>query len=263
MNSYNPQIRAQQMAAQREATDAAAHHLPGAAPAAGPAIEPKGVLKFQDAVIDHAAELRGAITETLFVYGANGKAGLALDYLQAVLDAGHLGVTEQPQSRMDADSGAACLPLTAQQADKMAAGADPFRIDARRQVLREATGIVGPTILAPAIDDQFGGGIYAGPTEIDGKPAHLILLADEIYGVDWDAAMKWAASIGGSLPTRSEQRLLFANQKVVFKENWYWSCEQRADRPTSAWGQYFGIGNQYSDLKSCCEFARAVRRLPV
>ncbi|SFM64105.1 hypothetical protein [Rugamonas rubra] len=64
MNSYNPQIRAQQLAAQREATDAAAHHLPGAAPAAGPAIEPKGVLKFQDTALDHAAELRGAMAQT-------------------------------------------------------------------------------------------------------------------------------------------------------------------------------------------------------
>jgi hypothetical protein len=119
MNSYNPQIRAQQLAAQRKATDAAAHHLPGAAPAAGPASEPKGVLKFQDTVIDHAAKLRGAIAQTLQLFDAIGGARQALDYLRAVQEAGYLGAADQPQSRMDAGSGPACSPLTAQQVDKI------------------------------------------------------------------------------------------------------------------------------------------------
>ncbi len=115
MNSYNPQIHAQLLAAQREATDAAARHLS----AAGLSIDSKGFLKFQDTALDHAAELRGAMAQTRLVF--EGEAGVlqALDYLQAVLDAGHLRATDQPQSRMDTGSGPASSPLTAQQVSKI------------------------------------------------------------------------------------------------------------------------------------------------
>lgn len=311
MNSYNPQTLTQLLATQREAIDAAARHLTGAAPAASH--DPNA----QQVGADHFIKLRDAVAKTRHAFQGDVGAARALEYLQALLEdaylggiekagaqevwgifnAGHLGATAGLQTCMDAASGPARSPLTAELPEDLAA--QPPVQAALLQVLSSAiaqaqirqvdaavaataatkafmaglaefalaqektAGVAGTTSPAPAIGDQFGGRIYAGTTEIDGKPAHLILLDGEIYGVDWDAAMKWAASIGGSLPTRREQRLLFANQKVAFKENWYWSCEQRADRPTSAWGQYFSIGNQYSDIKSCCEFARAVRRLPV
>jgi len=96
----------------------------------------------------------------------------------------------------------------------------------------------------------------------DGEPSyHLILLDGEAEDVSWDDAKVWATTIGGELPTRREQSLLYANLKEEFQGAWYWSGEQSESYSDDAWGQDFGDGDQ-NDYRKDLEFrARAVRRL--
>jgi len=99
----------------------------------------------------------------------------------------------------------------------------------------------------------------------DGESSyHLILLPEDKDGGKWQAAMDWAKSIGGELPTRREQSLLFANLKEEFQEQWYWSSVQHASYDDYAWSQTFSLGTQGSSGKdgNSCR-ARAVRRLVI
>jgi hypothetical protein len=115
----------------------------------------------------------------------------------------------------------------------------------------------------PAIDIELKAGErYSGLVlNADGTPSHhLILLPDQAEDVTWQAAKDWAAEIGGELPTRQEQSLLFANLKAEFLERLYWSGEAYSER--SAWCQYFGNGTQDNGSRRYNELcARAVRRL--
>ena len=90
-----------------------------------------------------------------------------------------------------------------------------------------------------AIGAAFGGGIYAGISRgVDGAPdQHLVLMPGEAVDVDWEAAGAFAASVGGELPTRAEQALLYANLKDQFEPRWYWSGD--AGRPLSRVGSGF------------------------
>ncbi len=105
------------------------------------------------------------------------------------------------------------------------------------------------------------GEIYAGAIiKPDGTGHHLILLDGDNDDATWDDAMAWAKSIGGDLPDRVEQSLLFANLKDRFKEEWYWSNTQHASVSDFAWFQIFfngyqGFRHKYGELR-----ARAVRR---
>ena len=113
--------------------------------------------------------------------------------------------------------------------------------------------------------DLVGGELYAGRMlDSEGKPSHdLILLPEQAEGVSWKSAMAWAEEVGGSLPTRAEQSMLFANLKGQFAQAAYWSSEQFAGDESDAWFQHFGDGFQYYCHK-CSELrARAVRRLPL
>jgi hypothetical protein len=103
---------------------------------------------------------------------------------------------------------------------------------------------------------------YAGPVlDADGFIRHhLILLPGEAEGVDWEAAQTSAADMGGVLPTRQEQALLYANLKSEFKAVWYWSSEQYESDSSYAWNQFFFIGFQHYYHKSSEGRARAVRR---
>ena len=97
-----------------------------------------------------------------------------------------------------------------------------------------------------------------------GEPGyHLILLDGEAEDVSWDDAKVWATTIGGELPTRREQPLLYANLKEEFQSAWYWSGEQSESYSYDAWGQYFGNGGQDYSRKVSEFRARAVRRLPL
>ena len=95
----------------------------------------------------------------------------------------------------------------------------------------------------------------------DGDVYHVILLPGDNDDSDWQAALDWAKSIGGELPTRREQSLLFANAKDAFHPDWYWSGELYASDASYAWCQTFRGGYQDgSHLGDSCR-ARAVRRL--
>ena len=110
-------------------------------------------------------------------------------------------------------------------------------------------------------DGEVYAGIILGKK---GEPDHhLILLPGQATKVSWTEAKKFATDVGGQLPTRREQSLLFANLKEEFEEYYYWSGEQHASTSGYAWLQYFGGGyqlylNEYGSYR-----ARAVRRLEI
>lgn len=94
-----------------------------------------------------------------------------------------------------------------------------------------------------------------------GTPSHYLILLPGQVQTDWDDAMKWAKSVGGELPARNEQALLYANLKGQFEAAWYWSSEQYSEG--NAWSQRFSDGTQHNGGKSFQAHARAVRRLVI
>jgi len=101
---------------------------------------------------------------------------------------------------------------------------------------------------------------YVGATvDPEGNLTHVILLPGEKKAT-WKSALKWAASIGGDLPTRLEQSLMHAHAKDAFEPDHYWA---RCASITQgyAWCQYFGSGFQFSFSTGFKLRARAVRRL--
>ena len=109
------------------------------------------------------------------------------------------------------------------------------------------------------------GELYAGLIlgKDGSKDYHLILLPDQANDVNWAAAMAWAKTVGGELPTRREQSLLFANLKDRFEPRLYWSCEKYASDSGYAWCQSFLSGGQGNGHKRGKFRARAVRRSPL
>ena len=103
------------------------------------------------------------------------------------------------------------------------------------------------------------GEIYTGAIiQPDGTGHHVIILPGDNDDADWNAQMEWAKSIGGDLPDRVEQSLLYKHMPEQFKKDWYWSNTQR--EAGSAWFQGFHDGYQlWSFTYSKCR-ARAVRR---
>jgi hypothetical protein len=91
---------------------------------------------------------------------------------------------------------------------------------------------------------------------------HVVLMAAKSEGrLDWQSAMDWAKGVGGELPTRQEQALLYANCKAQFEAEWYWSNQQHETNGSYAWYCYFDDGTQDLHLKSFEGCARAVRRV--
>ena len=104
---------------------------------------------------------------------------------------------------------------------------------------------------------------YAGTVlDADGTiKHHLALMAPRPdRSLSWGDAMAWAQKVGGSLPDRQEQALLFANCKPHLDAAWHWSCETNKDNASYAWGCYFDYGYQTYELKSAAGAAVAVRR---
>jgi len=108
-------------------------------------------------------------------------------------------------------------------------------------------------------DEHYAGAILG----TDGLPEYdLIVLGGHEDHIDWEGAKSWAHRIGGELPTRQEQALLYAHCKGEFEDAcWYWSCEQAASDEDCAWCQNFGNGLQTYYLKVIKLRARAVRRV--
>ena len=98
----------------------------------------------------------------------------------------------------------------------------------------------------------------------NGDVYHVILLPGDNDDSNWQAAMDWAKSIGGDLPNRIEQAMLFSTFRDQFQKDWYWSNTTVNGYAASAWFQVFLNGNQTSNHKSgdYCR-ARAVRRLVI
>ena len=112
-------------------------------------------------------------------------------------------------------------------------------------------------------DNLKKGEVYAGLIlGTDGVPDHhLIVIPGEAEKVTFAEAQKWAKKQGGDLPTRREQRVLFANAKEAFQPDWYWSGEPYASYASYAWYQDFSYGYQYYDHIGYQCRARFVRRL--
>ena len=108
------------------------------------------------------------------------------------------------------------------------------------------------------------GETYAGIVIDDkGLMHHLILLDGDADDAPHQEQLDWAKSIGGELPTRQEQALLYANCKSQFKSDWYWSADLYASDSGYAWYQIFGHGYQDINGIGLKLRARAVRRFPI
>ena len=139
--------------------------------------------------------------------------------------------------------------------------------------ISETKAIVLSGIVAPQIGQVWEGqgGVYAGIARgRDLAPDYYLIVGPEFDGqTDWAAAGKWAAGVSAdghadfALPFRKEQALCFANVPELFKQEYYWSCEQHASFSGSAWSQYFDSGYQGYWLKGLHIRARAVRRLAI
>jgi hypothetical protein len=106
------------------------------------------------------------------------------------------------------------------------------------------------------------GEIYVGAIiNPDGTGNHIILLDGDNDDADWNTQMNWAKSIGGDLPDRVEQALLFKHHKDQFKQDWYWSNTPEGTR--FAWDQNFSNGYQDSYFTHGQFRARAVRRVAI
>jgi hypothetical protein len=104
---------------------------------------------------------------------------------------------------------------------------------------------------------------YAGTVlDADGNVRHhLVLMAETPASkLNWNDAKAWAESVGGALPNRQEQALLFANCKPHLEPAWHWSSQEYESDAAYAWHCYFGYGNQNINPKSYEGCARAVRR---
>jgi len=105
---------------------------------------------------------------------------------------------------------------------------------------------------------------YAGAVlDAGGNHMHDLVLLPQRHGkrLNWKAALEWAEEVGGELPTRQEQALIFANCKPHLEGVYHWSCEEYEGDASSAWNCYFYYGYQYSLHKSYELAAVAVRRL--
>ena len=108
------------------------------------------------------------------------------------------------------------------------------------------------------------GEIYVGCIgDAAGNLHHVILLPGDNDDATWEAQMEWAKSIGGDLPSRIEQAMLWANHRDQFQKDWYWSNETHHSESGWAWCQLFGDGYQghYHEINALR--AHAVRRLPI
>ncbi|MHB0992641.1 MAG: Lcl C-terminal domain-containing protein [Burkholderiales bacterium] len=108
------------------------------------------------------------------------------------------------------------------------------------------------------------GEIYIGAIgDKNGDFYHVVLLPGDNDDANWQGQMDWAKSVGGDLPTRIEQAMLWANFRDQLQKDWYWSNEIYQLDDDYAWVQGFTSGNQsYGHKNDSCR-ARAVRRLPI
>jgi hypothetical protein len=103
---------------------------------------------------------------------------------------------------------------------------------------------------------------YAGAVlDAEGQHKHHLVLMAAVPEADlnWADAKAWAEKVGGSLPDRQEQALLYANCKPHLKATWHWSSEEEG--ASYAWSCTFDGGSQGYFRKGAEGAARAVRRV--
>ena len=111
----------------------------------------------------------------------------------------------------------------------------------------------------PPLND---GEVWIGIISIGLQLHHVILLPGDFDG-DHAAMLAKAAELGGDLPSRVEQALLFAQARDQFKRDWYWSNEKHASGSGYAWCQVFYHGDQSTYHTDDTLRARAVRRVVI
>lgn len=120
-------------------------------------------------------------------------------------------------------------------------------------------------IQIPAVQiDLQDGEHYAGVVlDAEGRVRHhLVLMAPRPDAhLTWSAAVAWAGSVGGNLPTRQEAALLYANCKPHLQPRWHWTG--KAEGSSDAWYCHFYAGTQYFLPHSYEGNAVAVRRIKV
>ena len=122
----------------------------------------------------------------------------------------------------------------------------------------------GKTMQQLQIPPLSDGEIYVGCIgDAAGNLHHIILLPGDNDDAMHETQLEWAKSIGGDLPTRIEQAMLWANHRDQFQKDWYWSNEMHHSESGWAWFQIFLYGDQRNGLRRLELRARAVRRLPI
>lgn len=113
-----------------------------------------------------------------------------------------------------------------------------------------------------ALPTLAAGELYAGLVLDEDRPTHHVILLPQKpeTPLNWHDAMAWAKSVGGDLPTRQEQALLYANLAYALRNDWYWSSSPISLDPGHAWIQFFDIGTQNHSLMKWISPACAVRR---
>ncbi|MFA6204429.1 MAG: hypothetical protein WC710_14720 [Gallionella sp.] len=117
-----------------------------------------------------------------------------------------------------------------------------------------------PSFVIPAArpGERYLGSII----EPSGRVRHTFLMAGD-EKKNWKDGMEWAKDLGGDLPDRIEQAILYAHMPEEFQQEAYWSNTQHAALSSYAWCQIFHDGSQRSLLKSSECRARAVRRVAI
>jgi len=112
--------------------------------------------------------------------------------------------------------------------------------------------------------DLNKGEVWIGVTTgKNGDVYHVILLPGDNDDATFADALAWAKGIGGDLPTRVEQSMLWATHRDQFQKSWYWSNETHHKYDDYAWSQGFVNGHQDDEPKPTKLRARAVRRVAI
>jgi len=116
----------------------------------------------------------------------------------------------------------------------------------------------------PITIELYPGEHYAGAVlDADGNHLYDLILLPQRHGkrVNLNAALEWAEEVGGALPTRQEQSLIFANCKPHLEGVYHWSCEEYEENDSYTWISYFNSGHQINHHKKGELAAVAVRRV--
>ena len=99
--------------------------------------------------------------------------------------------------------------------------------------------------------------------DADGNTYHAILLPGDNDAATFEAALAWAKSLGGDLPSRIEQAMLLDRFRDQLRKGKYWSNETHPVCSNCARSQSFYNGNQSITRKADKIRAIAVRRLVI